>query len=74
MNQSDVLVAATQLDVNGLALLLASLSTKLTTLKALNAEVVELTPEALLEEVGRPYSEKIQRTLRKALKPSPTYP
>ena len=79
MCQDDILVKGTPVDTNGLTLLLTNLSTKLTALEALNAEIVELTPEAQLEEeIGRAdeYSEKIQRALLqicKALK-TPTPP
>ena len=67
------------IDADELALLQTNLSTKLTRLETLNTDIVELTPEAQLEEeIGRAdeYSEKIWRTLllvSKALKsPSPT--
>ena len=78
MGQAGALIEATPVDADELALLQANLSTKLTTLEALNSEIVELTPEAQLEEeIGRAdeYSERIQRTLlqiRKALNPPPT--
>ena len=49
------------MDADELSLLQDNLSTKLTTLEALNAEIVEITPEDELEdEIGRAdeYSEK----------------
>ena len=67
----------TPINVDELALLQTNLSTKLMTLEALNTEIVELTPEAQLEEgIGRAdeYSERIQWMLlqiRKGLIPSP---
>ena len=77
MSQADTLIAATTVDADELSLLQDNLSKKLTTLEALNAEIVEITPEDELEdEIGRAdeYSERIQRTLiqiRKALKAPP---
>ena len=68
---------ATPINADELTLLQTNLSTKLTTLEALNAEIVELTPEAQLEEeIGRAdeYSDRIQRMLlliHKGLNPSP---
>ena len=62
MGQAGALIEATPVDADELALLQANLSTKLTTLEALNSEIVELTPEAQLEEeIGRAdeYSERI---------------
>ena len=75
MGQAGALIEATPVNADELTLLQTNLSTKLTTLEALNAEIVELTPEGQLEE-GRAdeYSENIQRTLlqiRKALKTLP---
>ena len=78
MGQADALIGAILVDADKLALLQTNLSTTLTTLEALNMEILELTSEDQLEEeVGRAeeYSEKIQRTLlqiRKALKPPVT--
>ena len=80
MGQAVALIETTPVDTDELALLQTNLSTKLTTLEALNTEIVELTPEAQLEEeIGRAdeYSERIQRTLlqiRKALNPPSTAP
>lgn len=76
MNQADSLIGASPLNTDELTLLQTSLSAKLKTLETLNAEIVDLTPEAQLEEeIGRAdeYSEKIQRMLlqvQKALQPS----
>ena len=64
--QACALIEATPVDTDELALLQTNLSTKLTTLEALNTEIVELTPEAQPEEeIGRAdeYSERMQRTL-----------
>lgn len=78
MNQADALIGATPTNADELALLQANLSTKLTTLEALNVDIVDLTPAAQLEEeIGRAdeYSEKIRRTLlliRKELKTPPS--
>ena len=63
MGQAVALIETTPVDTDELALLQTNLST---TLEALNTEIVELTPEAQLEEeIGRvdEYSERIQRTL-----------
>lgn len=78
MNQADVLIGADPIDADDLILVQTNLSTKLKTLEALNAEIVDLTPEAQVdEEIGRAdeYFERIQRTqllIRKAVKPPPT--
>lgn len=76
MGQADALIGTTPIDADELALLQTNLSTKLTTLETLNTEIVELTPEAQLEEIGKAdeYSERVQRALVqicKALKPLP---
>jgi len=66
MGQAGALIEATPVNADELTLLQTNLSTKLTTLEALNSEIVELTPEGQLEdEIGRAdeYSENIQRTL-----------
>jgi len=66
MGQAGALIEATPVNADELTLLQTNLSTKLTTLEALNTEIVELTPEGQLEEeIGRAdeYSENIQRTL-----------
>ena len=76
MGQAGAMIEATPVyvDADELALLQTSLSAKLTTPESSNTEIVELTPEAQLEEeIGRAdeHSERIQRTLlkiRKALK------
>ena len=77
VSQAEALIAETSIDGDELALLQTSLSSKFTTLEALNKEIVELTPEDQLEEeVGRAddYAARIQKALlqiHKALKPTP---
>ena len=44
MSQADALIAATTVNADELSLLQDNLSKKLTTLEALNAEIVEITP------------------------------
>ena len=63
MGQAEALLAATPIDADERALLQTNLSSKYTTLEALNEEILNLTPEAQLEEkIGRAneYSEKVQ--------------
>lgn len=78
MNQAELLIGADPMNPDDLTLLQTNLSTKLTTFGDLNGEIVELNPEAQLEdEIGRAdeYSERIQRVLlqiHKALNPPPT--
>ena len=78
MGQADALIETTTINADELTLLQTNLSSKLTTLEALDAAIVELTPkDQLEEEIGGAdeYSEKIQRTLlliHKALKPPPS--
>ena len=80
MGQAGALVEAASLDADELALLHTNLSLKLKTLEAFNTEIVDLTPEAQLEEdIGRAdeYSEKIQRALlqiKKVMKPPQATP
>ena len=77
MGQVDSLIKGTLRKSNELALLQTNLSAKLTTLEALNTEVVELILQNQLEEeIGRAdeYAERIQRMLfrfARPLKPRP---
>jgi len=50
MGQAGALIEATPVNADELTLLQTNLSTKLTTLEALNAEIVELTPEGQLSK------------------------
>ena len=74
VNQVGELLGADTVDLDELTLLQTNLSAKSKTLEALDAQIVDLTPDAQLEEeVGRAdeYSERIQRSLlkiRKALR------
>ena len=71
VNQLGDLLGADIVDFDELTLLQANLSTKSKTLEALDAQIVDLTPDAQLEEeIGKAdeYSEKIQRSLLKICK------